>query len=196
MLALFKGDNTKYDVGNDVMSKLNMPSLFFKSQPHLRKGEEYIILPLYSNRGGRKNVPEKSGLNQWNAGGRDRNENELYIPIPKKIHDKYPNFFPSRNEHFNLKLPNGQILSVKVCQDNSKALMSTHNADLGKWLLRQVLNKPIGELVTVDDLNRYGIDSVRIVNEHNITDDGRKIYSISFVSDEYESYETFIDEKI
>ncbi len=154
----------------------------------------YIILPLYSCRKhkGIRFVPEKSGLNQWSARGRKRNENEVYIPIPKKIHDKFPTFFPPRNEHFILKLPNGESLSVKVCQDNGKALMSTHNADLGEWLLRKVLFKPVGELVTIDDLNRYGIDSVRIVNELEETSDGRKIYSILFASDIYESYEKFI----
>ncbi|HHU19176.1 MAG TPA: restriction endonuclease, partial [Bacilli bacterium] len=42
--------------------------------------DDFIILPLYSP--STKNVEQKSGLNQWNAGGRARNINEVYIPIP------------------------------------------------------------------------------------------------------------------
>jgi len=33
---------------------------------------------------------DKSGLNQWNARGRDRNPNEVYIPIPAEIHKNFP----------------------------------------------------------------------------------------------------------
>ena len=36
---------------------------------------EILTLPLYSYSHGKKIVPEKSGLNQWNAGGRKRNLN-------------------------------------------------------------------------------------------------------------------------
>ena len=72
----------------------------------------------------------------------------------------YPDFFPPRDEHFTLNLPDGSNLSAKVCQDNGKALMSTHNADLGEWILRKVLHKREGELVTMDDFYRFGIDSV------------------------------------
>lgn len=163
-------------------------------QPVYKKGEDYVILPLYSSRGGVPNVPEKSGLNQWNAGGRQRDPNEIYIPIPISIHRNYPAFFPPRDEHFALELPDGGILSAKVCQENSKALMSTHNADLGKWLLRKVMKKPEGELLTMNDLNRLGIDSVRIVNKHVCDAEGRKLYSISFM-DDYESYAEFAGEE-
>lgn len=58
-----------------------------------------VILPLYSNRGGIKNVPEKSGLNQWNALGRARDPDEIYIPIPAWIHQVYPNFFQIEIHH-------------------------------------------------------------------------------------------------
>lgn len=156
------------------------------------KGTDYVILPLYSERGGR-NVAPKSGLNQWNAGGRKRDPNEVYIPIPKAIHNNYPNFFPPRDEHFSLELPDGSVLSAKVCQDGGKALMSTHNADLGLWLLRKVLQKPEGEIITIDDLDRVGIDSVRIINKHKYDDEGKKVYAISFASS-YESYSEFSEE--
>ncbi|MDO7252562.1 hypothetical protein Q5I06_01330, partial [Helicobacter sp. faydin-H76] len=54
---------------------------------------DYIILPLFSSKG-EKNVPKRSQLNQWNAGGKERNLDEAYIPIPKMIHKFFPDFFP------------------------------------------------------------------------------------------------------
>lgn len=158
------------------------------------KGVDYVILPLYSKRGGVPNVQEKSGLNQWNAGGRRRDDNEVYIPIPKSIHKLYPNFFPHRDCPFELILPNGESLSAKVCQEGGKALMSNPNSALGEWILRKVLRKPIGVLVTIDDLNTYGIDSVKIIDTHKINSDGEQIFKIEFSDSSYEDYNSFMSE--
>jgi len=122
-----------------------------------------VFLPLYSYGTNKEHiVPPKSGLNQWNAGGRARNNNEVYIPISSKIHQKYPNFFPKRDEPFTLKLPNNQHIVAKICQDNGKALMSNPNKELGEWLLRTVLKLKEGELLTYERLKEIGIDSVEI----------------------------------
>lgn len=136
---------------------------------------ESVILPLFSNRGGR-NVPEKSGLNQWNAAGRPRNDNEIYIPIPAWIHKSFSEFFPSRDDAFTLKLPNGNELSAKLCQAGSKALMSNPNLELGKWLLRDVMNLKQRELLTYEKLQVIGIDSVEVYKI------GEKEYKIDFRS--------------
>jgi hypothetical protein len=133
------------------------------------KEKPFVILPLFSITSGRKSVFTKSGLNQWNAVGRKkgkvfspRNPDEIYIPIPKWIHKRFPGFFLPRDQNFNLILPNGNRLEAKVCQDGSKALMSKHNADLGKWLLRDVLNLKEGQLLTYKKLQEIGLDSVII----------------------------------
>ncbi|HFU75589.1 MAG TPA: NgoFVII family restriction endonuclease [Arcobacter sp.] len=118
-----------------------------------------VYLPLY---GENKKVYEKSGLNQWNAQGRVRNPDEIYIPIPKKFYDLKPSFFPGRDIVFSLKLPNKETISAKVCQENGKVLMSNPNKKLGKWLLRDIFKLEEGTLVTNELLNIYGIDSVRI----------------------------------
>lgn len=157
--------------------------------PALKKGVDYVILPLYSSRGKIKEVPPKSGLNQWNAGGRARDDNEVYIPIPIEIRRKYPNFFPDRDTNFVLELPDGKRLQAKVCQDGGKALMSNPNSDLGEWLLRKVLKKRPGELVTMSDLLRIGIDSVMITKKQN-TNEGMSVFGISFF-DTPESYDDF-----
>ncbi len=123
------------------------------------KIEEAIFLPLY---GRKQTVFEKSGLNQWNAGGRDRHHDEVYIPVPIVIHQLFPNFFPDRDTPFNLKFPDGESVTAKICQENGKALMTQSNRKLGKLILRDGLKLSIGELATYEKLQLLGIDSVRI----------------------------------
>lgn len=160
-----------------------------------RKGIDYIILPLYSESKAKgRFVPEKSGLNQFNAGGRARNELEVYIPVPKYIHKNFPDFFPSREESFLLHLPNGSVLSAKICQDGGKALMSNPNKDLGEWILRTVLKKRPMELVSITDLDRLGFDSVCIENLHSTDENGVKEYKISLSDNN--NYANFRDEDI
>lgn len=142
-----------------------------KIQPH-------VFLPLYYIKDGKKEVQEKSALNQWNAKPRfnrksnthsPRNPNEVYIPIPAWIHQKFPNFFPDRDAPFELTLPSRDVMSAKVCQDGSKALMSNPNSSLGQWLLRDVLNLEERELLTYDKLQEIGLDTVvvyKVDNEH------------------------------
>lgn len=131
------------------------------------KEREHIFLPLYSLKAEDKIVPEKSGLNQWNASGRPRDPNEVYIQIPAWIHREFNGFFPARDESFILMLPDGREMSAKVCQDNSKALMSNPNSALGQWLLRDVLNLKERELLTYEKLEEIGLDSVVIYKLSN-----------------------------
>lgn len=157
------------------------------------KGYDYVILPLYSKRGV-PHVPERSGLNQWNANGRLRDINEIYIPVPRSIHTNYPEFFPTRDCPFELILPNGDSLSAKICQQGGKALMSNPNSALGEWILRKVLRKKPGELLTIKDLDIYGIDSVKIISTHKTNNTGERIYKIAFSNTGYEDYCSFIDD--
>lgn len=150
-----------------------------KVQPH-------VFLPLYSTCGGNKKVPEKSGLNQWNASGRPRDPNEIYIPIPVWIHRKFTNFFPPRDQAFELALPDRATMSAKVCQDSNKALMSNPNSALGNWLLRDILNLREREILTYDKLQAIGLDTVVIYKTDNET------YDIDFTR--IGSYEKFLVE--
>lgn len=128
--------------------------------------QEFVVLPLFSTRE-HGEVPLKSGLNQWNADGRPRDPNEVYIPVPARIHRDNPMFFPKRDMPFVLKLPNGAQLSAKMCQDGRKGLMSNPNKALGKWLLRDVLRIPIRQIVTRAMLDISGFDSLIIIKESN-----------------------------
>lgn len=149
------------------------------------KEKEYVFLPLFSEKGSR-NVPKRSGLNQWNANGRARDYNEVYISIPSWIHGKFSNFFPQRDIIFELVLPDGKELSAKVCQDGRKAIMTNPNKDLGVWILRQVMNLKEGEILTYEKLEELGIDSVVIYKE------SISRYTIDFA--EIGSYDKFKDE--
>lgn len=153
----------------------------------LVKGVNYVVLPLYGINGEKeKFVFEKSGLNQWNAGGRKRHVNEVYIPVPSEIHHKFPNFFPpveSTKNHFSLHLPNGETFDASMCQtalieidgqkiNKGKGLMTKSNKGLGNWLLRMALQLKENELVTIQMLYKLEYDSVIILKEN---DDNYKI---------------------
>lgn len=156
--------------------------------PKIKKEVEHVFLPLYSTRGSSedKEVPERSGLNQWNAGGRTRSLGEVYIPIPAWIHQKFPNFFPDRDHQFKLHLPDKKELTAKVCQDGKKALMTNPNEALGQWILRDILGLKEGELLTYKKLEDIGLDTVVIYK----TDDDN--FHIDFTK--IGSYESFEDE--
>lgn len=198
LMKRFDVPSTYHDVAVDILQDpFSLLEDFFGNKRNAklivpkRKGIDYVILPLYSVRDGI--VQEKAGLNQWNAGGRDRNEDEVYIPVPARIHKLYPNFFPQdKDTLFVLRLPDGQDLSAKMCQSGLKGLMSNPNKALGHWILRKVLRKRPGELVTMDDLNHFGIDSIYVEKIPTPNSEGMRIYSISF-NDGYENYLSFIE---
>ncbi len=155
-----------------------------------------LCLPLYSRSGPHKEkfVAEKSGLNQWNAGGRVRDVNEIYIPYQSVDRQRNLTFFPPRDTSFTLHLPDGSEISAKVCQEADrnnpligKAIMSNPNKVLGKWLLRDVFEIEEGTLVTYEMLELFGVDSVIF------TKNGELDYSIDFA--EIGTYESFYGEE-
>lgn len=140
----------------------------------------HVVLPLYSTR--TKRVEAKSGINQWNAGGREREFGEAYIPHPKEVRRRYPHFFPPKEEPFTLRLPDGTQMSAKVCQQDGKAIMSNPNSQLCDWLFRMIDDSPAisksrmatGRAYTMADLHRVGRDSVKI----SLVDGDKRIYEL------------------
>jgi hypothetical protein len=157
---------------------------------------DFVVLPLYSTRSGDiREVQEKSGINQWNAGGRERKFGESYIPIPKAIHKEHPNFFPPKDVKFSLNLPNGKVISAKVCQENNKALMSDPNTDLCEWLYT-IIDKDLDiakkrfsqqRPYQYDDLRKVGKDSVKVMKVEG------KFNCYKLESSNLGSYEDFIN---
>lgn len=156
-------------------------------------GKDYVVLPLYSNtKKYGKFVFESSGINQWNAAGRPRSFGEVYIPISSLIHknEKTAGFFPSRDTKFKLTLPNGNVLSAKICQQGGKALMSDPNDALGNYLFSVIdaagTHGKSLNIFTYMDLMQIGKDSVRIFRR------GHLDYLLDFST--IGSYEEFLDE--
>lgn len=165
--------------------------------------DPFIILPLYSEyKKLGKIVPPSSGINQWNGyrtvykhkisdegehikelvQRKRRNPYEVYIPFPARLRQKYPDFFPPAKTHFKMFLPNGKCLSMAICQQGGKALMSNPNSALGEWLLDDALKirNDRTEPITYDFLERIGVDSVKIYKHKDGT------YSIDFVNNSLE----------
>lgn len=155
-----------------------------------------LCLPLYSRRGTDKEkfVAEKSGLNQWNAAGRVRDANEIYIPYQAVDRQRDLSFFPPRDTSFTLHLPDGTEISAKVCQEADKnnpligkSIMSNPNKVLGKWLLRDVFEVEEGTVITYEMLETFGVDSVIFTKNSELD------YSIDFA--EIGTYENFYGEE-
>lgn len=180
LMSLFSTDETGFVVSKEIVNN--------------KSGNPKLCLPLYSVNKNGKFVAEKSGLNQWNAGGRARNADELYIPYNKKDRERFADFFPPRDTSFILHLPDGTEISAKVCQEADKnnplvgkAIMSNPNRVLGKWLLRDVFELEENTIVTYEMLEKFGVDSV-VFTKNSDSD-----YSVDF--SEIGTYEEFYGEE-
>lgn len=128
------------------------------------------VIHLYALKKGKPYVYPKSGLNIWNAGGRKRDPNEVYIPYPVSEAKKNRGFFPSRHEKpWDCEMPDGTILKMRLNSGDAdgKAIASDPNSAFGKWILRDVLQMPEGHVVTYEDLISSGIDSVVFTKHEN-----------------------------
>ncbi|HIT90406.1 MAG TPA: NgoFVII family restriction endonuclease [Candidatus Merdenecus merdavium] len=154
---------------------------------------EVIYLPLYTDQ--TYSLSSKSGLNASRGAsknkekpGRKRPKYEAYIGIPAWIHYVYPLFFDvngfdandiKASKGFNLYLPDGRVVKARVTQENGKALETSPQNILGEWILKQVFSlKPYEEL-TMEMLNDYGVDSLRItrISEGNYSIDFAETYA-------------------
>ena len=106
-------------------------------------------------------VHDRAGLNWGQRPNRDRNE--AYIPISKRIRDR--NFFPPLAEQFTVLTDDGESFIMAVAQAQGKALHSIEsNALLGLYF-RNRMGLQSGEKVTDDHLREYGrlgVDFYRI----------------------------------
>lgn len=176
------------------LSDTNRPTMDYAQldpAQHFNK-ENQLCLRLYSTKSdGTKFVAEKSGLNQWNAGGRRRNPNEVYIPYPVEDRERSIGFFPPRDTVFDLTLPDGSTIPAKVCQQDNKAIMSNPNKVLGEWLLRNVFELQEGTLLTYQMLEVFGIDSVVFTKVDNLK------YTVDFAeTGTYEEFNSTSEEDI
>ncbi len=118
---------------------------------------------------GNGKVPEKSGLN-WGQRP-NRNHNEAYLNVPSVI--GRTDFFPSVGTTFFVETDDNKQLICVRAQQNGKGIHTTfRNADLGEYF-RYRLELASGEMVTVEDLLRYGrtnVDFYKIDEESYLMD--------------------------
>lgn len=112
-------------------------------------GYESVTLSLVTKNG---KPGSRSGLN-W--GQRPRREpNQAYIPLPRPIAQS--GFFPPKNVHFTAITDDRKQLTLRVEQQNDKAIATPErNSDLGEYF-RNRLGLANGAFVTRNDLDAYG----------------------------------------
>jgi len=100
-------------------------------------------------------------------------------------------------------LPSGAIVSAKVCQDGSKALMSDPNTVLCNWLFSTIdgsysyaeSRMPRHKPYTYDDLARVGKDSVLVRK----LDESGSAFELEFAAvgsfEEFVESETEVDDE-
>jgi len=112
---------------------------------------QHVQINLLDNSG---RLPARSGLNWGHRPEYNRNQNEAYIRVPKRIDDL--GFFPVAGIRFILKTDDGQTLRVTREQANSKAITTYEsNSILGEYF-RKRLGLPDGAFIKKTDLQNYG----------------------------------------
>lgn len=158
---------------------VKIPNMQLNGQLELDTKEEFIILPLYND--DTYSVNEKSGFNASLGSSKTKGSNhprpayEAYAHIPVYIHHLYPYFFgfdaldrDERNSSgFNLHLPNGEKIFAKITQDNGKALQTSPQSILGKWLLFSIFGLKEYEELTRNIIDEKEIDSIKVTKIDN-----------------------------
>jgi len=124
-----------------------------------------LDIPLRTREG---SVPQKSGLNWWQGGGRERNPDEAYIPLRRDMLERAKEFFPNEARFgttFECITDDGVHMKMMLegRQGNGYAKQITsagHKAAFGNWILRRKLRLPECTPVTRETLDRYGRDYV------------------------------------
>jgi len=123
----------------------------------------WLKISLLSRNG---NMGTRSALNWGQRPGRE--PNQAYIPVPKSMHDSFPDFFPPKEEHFTIETVDGDIFFAVMAGDNRKHIETPkysgeqNNSWLGKYF-RKRLGVQEGEFVSKEDLENYGRTYVSLI---------------------------------
>ncbi|MGL5725410.1 hypothetical protein, partial [Cetobacterium sp.] len=165
------------------MSLQQSLDLLKQKESSTKKSKESIYLPLYQDKGEGRIVPASSGVNMRHAKPKSvgsntpRPEFEIEVRISTWIHRVFPGFFgidafnseEIATSNFNLILPDGRKLAGRIKQANGKSLQTNPQGALGEWILKDVLGLENREVVTMELLEKLGIDSLKItkVDDNN-----------------------------
>lgn len=167
----------------DGMSLQQSLDLLKQKESSTKKSKESIYLPLYQDKKEGRIVTASSGVNMRHGkpkaigSNTPRPEFEIEVRISTWIHRVFPGFFgidafnPEEiaTSNFNLILPDGRKLAGRIKQDNGKSLQTNPQGALGEWILKDVLGLENREVVTMELLEKLGIDSLKItkVDDNN-----------------------------
>lgn len=194
----------------------NVGGVYVQKKPE----RDYIYIPLYSYKR-KKVYPRSglnawNGDPKTHGSTYLRPEGEAYLPIPKDLWKKRPFWFnPSidmrdyagykqetgQNSYkFNLHFPNGKVYPAIVGQANFKSLETKPQSALGKWIFNSLgvehpqrvrYDQPSDDIITMDRLMRFGLDSVKLW--HKDLNDYKNVW-IDFA--EYGSFERFMKDEM
>jgi hypothetical protein len=119
------------------------------------EGLPQVTISLLDSKG---KLPARSGLNWGQRPEYNREPNQAYIRVPSEV--AKTDFFPPKGEHFTVVTDDGKVLVCTRAQDNAKAIETPHNNSLIGVYFRGRLGLASGQLITVDDLKRYGRTNV------------------------------------
>lgn len=182
--------------------------------------KDYLYLPLYSYRDQEVSVSSGLNAwngKPKNSGSMTRRpKGEAYIPIPKALwkkkpywvdsnvdmrqYDKYKQVTGKSSYKINLHLPDGTVLPALFAQDGFKGLQTDPQSMLGIWILnvlgitnpqRVKYDQPATNIVTMDLLERLGVDSVKLWHE-----DPNNLKEVWIDFAEFGSFEKFMNDKI
>lgn len=99
-------------------------------------------------------LPARSGLNWGQRPEQKREPNQAYLSL--KSDSRQEGFLPPQTNTFTLITDDNKSFDCVVAQEGRKAIHSTFdNSELGRYI-RQRIGVPLGSLVTVNDLVKYG----------------------------------------
>ena len=134
-----------------------MPKFNLQGRPH-------VCISLLDNQG---RLPKRSGLNWGQRPEHNRNPDEAYIRVPKRVGDS--DFFPPRGISFIIHTDDGKELLCVRAQDNAKAIETpADNSIMGRYF-RNRLELARGALVELKDLLKYGRTDVDFYRINNAT---------------------------
>ena len=134
-----------------------MPKFNLQGRPHVR-------ISLLDNQG---RLPKRSGLNWGQRPEYNRNPDEAYIRVPKRVEDSH--FFPPVGISFIIHTDDGKELLCVRAQDNAKAIETpADNSIMGRYF-RNRLGLASGALIEMKDLLKYGRTDVDFYRINNAT---------------------------
>ncbi len=141
-----------------VRSFVTLRERVVDSMPERSAQPDTIRLALFSESEGR--MHERGGLNWGQRDGRE--PNQAYIFVPRKKMQANPDFFPPLGVPFSVLTDDGFPFVCVMAQPKTKgktmpsAIETTNNnSELGIYF-RNKLGVPLGQFVTLEDLDRYG----------------------------------------